>query len=79
MVVPAGQVCCGALAAHAGVRDVARELARANFGAFCSGRFRRDSDQRRRMRLDAEGIRALFSGDASGARAAADFPAKCAT
>ncbi len=34
VVVPAGQVCCGALAAHAGVRDVARELARRNCDAF---------------------------------------------
>jgi glycolate oxidase iron-sulfur subunit len=34
VVVPAGQVCCGALAAHAGMRDVARELAQINFGAF---------------------------------------------
>lgn len=30
VVVPDGQVCCGALAAHAGVRDVARSLARKN-------------------------------------------------
>jgi glycolate oxidase iron-sulfur subunit len=34
VVVPAEQVCCGALAAHAGVRDVARNLARTNFPAF---------------------------------------------
>jgi glycolate oxidase iron-sulfur subunit len=34
VVVPPAQVCCGALAAHAGVRDVARNLARANFAAF---------------------------------------------
>jgi glycolate oxidase iron-sulfur subunit len=34
VVVPAAQVCCGALPAHAGVRDVARDLARANFAAF---------------------------------------------
>jgi glycolate oxidase iron-sulfur subunit len=34
VVVPAAQVCCGALAAHAGVRDVARNLARTNFPAF---------------------------------------------
>jgi glycolate oxidase iron-sulfur subunit len=34
VVVPAGQVCCGALAAHAGIRDVARQLARTNFEAF---------------------------------------------
>ncbi|HXQ25829.1 MAG TPA: (Fe-S)-binding protein [Candidatus Acidoferrales bacterium] len=34
VVVPANQVCCGALPAHAGVRDVARDLARANLGAL---------------------------------------------
>jgi len=34
VVVPAGQTCCGALAAHAGVRDVARSLARTNLDAF---------------------------------------------
>src|SRR5277367_4527716 len=34
VVVPAEQLCCGALAAHAGVRDVARDLARANCQAF---------------------------------------------
>jgi glycolate oxidase iron-sulfur subunit len=34
VVVPAGQVCCGALAAHAGVRDVARSLARTNLDVF---------------------------------------------
>ncbi len=34
VVVPQGQLCCGALAAHAGVRDVARELARANLEVF---------------------------------------------
>jgi glycolate dehydrogenase iron-sulfur subunit len=39
VVVPQSQGCCGALAAHAGLRDAARELARANFGAFCDGDF----------------------------------------
>ncbi|MGH9704570.1 MAG: (Fe-S)-binding protein [Candidatus Acidiferrales bacterium] len=34
VVVPGGQLCCGALAAHAGVRDAARELACANMNAF---------------------------------------------
>ncbi|HEV2489149.1 MAG TPA: (Fe-S)-binding protein, partial [Candidatus Acidoferrales bacterium] len=34
VVVPAGQLCCGALAAHAGVRDVARDLAHKNMDAF---------------------------------------------
>ncbi|HEV2183211.1 MAG TPA: (Fe-S)-binding protein [Candidatus Acidoferrales bacterium] len=39
VVVPAGQLCCGALAAHAGVRDVARDLARKNMDAFLSEDF----------------------------------------
>jgi glycolate oxidase iron-sulfur subunit len=34
VVVPRGQLCCGALAAHAGVRDVSRKLARANMEIF---------------------------------------------
>jgi glycolate oxidase iron-sulfur subunit len=32
-----GQACCGALHAHAGLRDEARRLARANLGAFGDG------------------------------------------
>jgi glycolate oxidase iron-sulfur subunit len=39
VVVPAAQACCGALAAHAGVRDVARELAQRNFDAFLTEDF----------------------------------------
>jgi glycolate oxidase iron-sulfur subunit len=39
VVVPGGQVCCGALPAHAGVRDVARNLARVNFAAFAAKDF----------------------------------------
>jgi glycolate oxidase iron-sulfur subunit len=34
VVAPAAQLCCGALAAHAGVRDAARDLARKNLVAF---------------------------------------------
>jgi glycolate oxidase iron-sulfur subunit len=34
VVVPTAQACCGALAAHAGVREVARDLAQRNFSAF---------------------------------------------
>jgi len=34
VVVPAGQLCCGALHVHAGVRDVAQALARTNLAAF---------------------------------------------
>ncbi|GAC1618922.1 MAG: hypothetical protein NVS9B13_07440 [Candidatus Acidiferrum sp.] len=39
VVVPAEQLCCGALAAHAGVRDVARTLARKNIAAILSNNF----------------------------------------
>jgi glycolate oxidase iron-sulfur subunit len=39
VVVPAEQVCCGALPAHAGEREVARKLARANISAFDTGDF----------------------------------------
>src|SRR5580692_9562463 len=39
VVVPAGQTCCGALAAHAGVRDVARSLARINLDIFLGDEF----------------------------------------
>jgi glycolate oxidase iron-sulfur subunit len=39
VVVPAGQVCCGALAAHAGVRDTARDLARTNENVFLAEEF----------------------------------------
>jgi len=34
VLVPKKQVCCGALASHAGVREAARELARQNLQAF---------------------------------------------
>lgn len=39
VLVPHQQRCCGALAAHAGVRDTARELARTNIAAFAGGEF----------------------------------------
>jgi glycolate oxidase iron-sulfur subunit len=39
VVVPAAQLCCGALCVHAGVRDVAAELARANIKAFLAEPF----------------------------------------
>lgn len=39
VVVPQEQFCCGALAAHAGVRETARELARKNMAAFASDEF----------------------------------------
>ncbi len=39
VVVPSNQTCCGALQVHAGVRDVARRLARQNIDALLSGGF----------------------------------------
>jgi glycolate oxidase iron-sulfur subunit len=39
VVVPKGQLCCGALAAHAGVRDAARDLARTNIPIFLHENF----------------------------------------
>jgi glycolate oxidase iron-sulfur subunit len=39
VVVPAAQFCCGALAAHAGVRDAAGDLARKNLDAFLGENF----------------------------------------
>jgi glycolate oxidase iron-sulfur subunit len=39
VVVPKGQLCCGALAAHAGVRDAARDLARNNLAVFLHENF----------------------------------------
>jgi glycolate oxidase iron-sulfur subunit len=39
VVIPDGQSCCGALPEHAGVRDVARNLARRNIAAFASANF----------------------------------------
>lgn len=39
VVVPDQQLCCGALAAHAGVRETARQLARANIAAFARDEF----------------------------------------
>jgi glycolate oxidase iron-sulfur subunit len=39
VVVPKDQLCCGALAAHAGIRDTARDLARKNLVAFAGEEF----------------------------------------
>jgi len=39
VVVPKDQLCCGALAAHAGIRDAARDLARKNLVAFAGDQY----------------------------------------
>jgi glycolate oxidase iron-sulfur subunit len=36
VIVPDSQTCCGALAAHDGLADIARDLARKNIGAFAA-------------------------------------------
>ncbi len=39
VVIPSGQLCCGALAVHAGERDLARQLARKNIEVFLGDSF----------------------------------------
>ncbi|HEY6293165.1 MAG TPA: heterodisulfide reductase-related iron-sulfur binding cluster [Terriglobia bacterium] len=39
VVIPRDQVCCGALQVHAGMRDLARQLARRNIQTFLEGGF----------------------------------------
>jgi len=38
VVVPPAQICCGALANHAGLRDTAKDMARKNIAAFPAGK-----------------------------------------
>lgn len=38
-MIPEGQTCCGALHVHAGIRDVARRLARRNIDALRDGKY----------------------------------------
>src|SRR5262249_50395975 len=69
VVVPRTQVCCGALAAHAGVRDVARNLARANQDAFLDGDFDAIITNAAGCGLTLKEYPEFFGGD-DGARAA---------
>src|SRR5208337_3016253 len=39
VVIPVDQGCCGALHVHAGIRDIARDLAKRNIQAFLAGEF----------------------------------------
>ncbi len=39
VVIPAGQGCCGALHVHAGIRDLARQMAKQNIRTFLAGGF----------------------------------------
>ena len=62
VVIPRGQVCCGAIHYHSGVEEPALELARRNLAAFDPDRVRRDHRQRRRLRRDAQGLRPPAAG-----------------
>jgi glycolate oxidase iron-sulfur subunit len=76
VVVPAGQVCCGALPNHAGVRDVARELARANFAAFPVDEFDAIITNAAGCGSTLKEYTHLFAGDDAAHAAAAKFSGK---
>jgi glycolate oxidase iron-sulfur subunit len=76
VVVPAAQVCCGALAAHAGVRDVARDLASQNFQAFLGNEFDAIISNAAGCGSTLKEYTHLFSGDDSSHERAVQFAAK---
>jgi glycolate dehydrogenase iron-sulfur subunit len=76
VVVPAAQVCCGALPAHAGVRDVARNLARANFSAFAGADFDAILTNAAGCGSTLKEYRHLFAADDPAHAQAARFAAK---
>jgi glycolate dehydrogenase iron-sulfur subunit len=76
VVVPAGQLCCGALPAHAGVRDVARSLARANFEAFLTDDFDAIITNAAGCGSTLKEYNHLFSEDDPAQRQAAKFVAR---
>ena len=55
--VPEKQSCCGALQLHAGLLDLARDAGATQHRCHAQSGVRRHRDQRRGMRIDAEGIR----------------------
>ena len=57
VVVPQAQGCCGALSVHNGREPEAQDFARALVDAFEARRRRARRGQRRRLRLDDEGVR----------------------
>ena len=56
VVIPRGQVCCGAIHYHSGVEQPALELARTEPGGLWRSPARRDHRQRRRLRGHAQGL-----------------------
>lgn len=76
VVVPEHQLCCGALAAHAGVRETARDLARKNIMAFANGDFDAIITNAAGCGSTLKEYDRLFSPDESEYAAALSFRAK---
>ncbi|MGA9884187.1 MAG: heterodisulfide reductase-related iron-sulfur binding cluster [Candidatus Acidiferrales bacterium] len=76
VVVPESQGCCGALAAHAGLRDVARDLARANFAAFAEGGFDAIITNAAGCGSTLKEYAHLFAADDSARELASEFSAR---
>ena len=60
VVIPRDQGCCGALHVHAGIRGIARDLAKRNIQIFLAGGVRRHYFQCRRLRFRAQRISTAF-------------------
>ena len=76
VVVPDAQGCCGALAAHAGVRDTARELAEKNFAAFLGDNFDAIITNAAGCGSTAQGVHTPFDTQSADHDKAARFSAK---
>jgi glycolate oxidase iron-sulfur subunit len=76
VVVPCGQVCCGALASHAGVREAARELARRNLKAFAAEEFNAILTNAAGCGSTLKEYSHLFSPDESEYKAAKEFESR---
>jgi len=76
VAVPAGQRCCGALATHAGVRDVARELAQRNAQTFLAEDFEAIVTKAAGCGSTLKEYPHLFSQDGAAREQAARFAGK---
>ena len=64
--VPPSQVCCGAIHFHAGSSEPARAVCRRESGRVSARAVRRDHQQHRRLRLDAQRLRPPLARRRSG-------------
>jgi len=76
VVIPSGQLCCGALHVHAGDREAARRLARANLDAFLSDDFDAVIINAAGCGSTLKEYELLFLDDTAGRQRAAQFAAK---